>query len=57
MNMSLPSVGAWVEIQTPLANSLECSRSLPSVGAWVEMLNTMPSNLTSKVAPFGGSVG
>ena len=42
---SLPSQGAWIEIELEVYTFEHSARSLPSQGAWIEMLNQVKANL------------
>ena len=53
---SLPSLGAWIEIEIARNNEVNFFTSLPSLGAWIEIASTVSSFGFPSVAPFIGSV-
>ena len=54
---SLPSRGAWVEINNYSASRGALNESLPSRGAWVEIEELYTAREVKAVAPLAGSVG
>ena len=56
MNMSLPSLGAWIEVFNFKSGISNRILSLPSLGAWIEVYVPITNPLPIIVAPFAGSV-
>ena len=53
--MSLPTRGAWIEMEVMYHEKLE-EMSLPTRGAWIEILKKGVNCVDARVAPHTGSV-
>ena len=56
MRESLPSRGAWIEINRQNNKNCEADSSLPSRGAWIEITHLPGCATQDAVAPLAGSV-
>ena len=53
---SLPSRGAWIEIEPAVVTTEPSRESLPSRGAWIEITVDKAMSEEAMVAPLTGSV-